>query len=93
MDRKRSMRPQRNMYTNQYKDTTNRFNGIWHLLLIWKGSVFKLIWHDLGRHSQNYRNPEKVFLSHTLIISKFQTIPEGLTNYSRFLIHEKNTKE
>ena len=35
------------IYTNVYKDTTNRLYGIWHLLLRWKCSVFKLIWHDL----------------------------------------------
>ena len=35
------------IYTNVYKDTTNRLYGIWNLLLRWKCSVFKLIWHDL----------------------------------------------
>ena len=37
----------RNIYQNIYKDTSKRVNGIWHLMLIWKGSVFRLIWHDL----------------------------------------------
>lgn len=37
-----------NIYQNLYKDTTKKFNGIWHMLLIWKGSVFKLIWHDFA---------------------------------------------
>ena len=35
------------IYTNVYKDTTNRLYGIWNLLLQWKCSVFRLIWHDL----------------------------------------------
>ena len=35
------------IYTNVYKDTTNRLYGIWNLLLKWKCSVFRLIWHDL----------------------------------------------
>ena len=25
----------------------SRIGGFWHLMLRWKGSVFKLIWHDL----------------------------------------------
>ena len=25
----------------------SRFYGIWHLLLRWKGSVYKLIWHEV----------------------------------------------
>ena len=24
-----------------------RFCGIWHILLRWKGSVYKLIWHEV----------------------------------------------
>ena len=35
------------IYTNVYKDTTNGLYGLWTLLLRWKCSVFKLIWHDL----------------------------------------------
>ena len=44
---RRPPRISRNMYTNVYKDTTNRFTAIWTVLLIWKGSVFKLLWHDV----------------------------------------------
>lgn len=36
-----------NIYANAYKDTSKRFRGFWHLIRIWKGSVIKLIWHDL----------------------------------------------
>ena len=36
-----------NQYMNLYQDTSKRFNGTWNLLLRWKGSVFKLMWHDL----------------------------------------------
>ena len=39
--------PAKNIYMNMYKDTTKRLHGIWHLLLLWKGSVFRLIWHDV----------------------------------------------
>lgn len=37
----------KNIYANRYIDTSKRFRGFWHLMLKWKGSVFKLIWHDL----------------------------------------------
>ena len=36
-----------NIYCNTYRETTRRFQGSWNLLLKWKGSVYKLIWHDL----------------------------------------------
>eukprot|EP00094_Tigriopus_californicus_P009661 TCALIF_09314-PA protein Name:"Similar to Best3 Bestrophin-3 (Mus musculus)" AED:0.15 eAED:0.16 QI:0/0.2/0/1/0.6/0.5/6/0/983 len=29
------------------EDTNRRFHGIFHLLLVWRGSIFKLIWHDV----------------------------------------------
>lgn len=35
-----------NIYMNLYQDTTRRFHGFSRILTIWKGSVFKLIWHD-----------------------------------------------
>ena len=35
-----------NIYENQYNATSVRFNGFFRLLTMWKGSVFKLIWHD-----------------------------------------------
>ena len=36
-----------NIYQNMYKDTSRRLSGIWHVIFIWKGSVFKLMWHDI----------------------------------------------
>eukprot|EP00095_Tigriopus_kingsejongensis_P001211 maker-scaffold1592_size34625-snap-gene-0.6 protein:Tk01211 transcript:maker-scaffold1592_size34625-snap-gene-0.6-mRNA-1 annotation:"PREDICTED: bestrophin-1-like" len=36
-----------NIYLNRYKATNQRLNGIFHLLLVWRGSIFKLIWHDV----------------------------------------------
>ena len=36
-----------NIYFNNYRETTRRWTGSWHLLLRWKGSVYRLIWHDL----------------------------------------------
>eukprot|EP00095_Tigriopus_kingsejongensis_P005076 maker-scaffold1482_size38982-snap-gene-0.9 protein:Tk05076 transcript:maker-scaffold1482_size38982-snap-gene-0.9-mRNA-1 annotation:"PREDICTED: bestrophin-1-like" len=36
-----------NIYANRYKDTNKRFRGFWHLMAMWKGSVLKLIWHDM----------------------------------------------
>ena len=38
---------ERNIYANRYDDTSKRFRGFWHLMLQWKGSVLKLIYHDL----------------------------------------------
>ena len=35
------------IYKNQYHDTAMRFSGFWKLFSVWKGSVIKLIWHDL----------------------------------------------
>jgi len=36
-----------NIYYNNYRDTTKRWSGFWNILIRWKGSVYKLIWHDL----------------------------------------------
>ena len=41
------MELEKTIYTNIYKDTTTRLHGIWHLLLRWKGSVYKLIWYEV----------------------------------------------
>ena len=38
---------QGNIYQNNYRDTTRRFQGAWHLLVRWKGSVYRLVWCDL----------------------------------------------
>ena len=37
----------KNIYRNRYSDTSRRFRGFWQLMSQWKGSVLKLIWHDL----------------------------------------------
>ena len=37
----------KNIYTNGYNDTSKRFQGFFDLMFQWKGSVFKLIWHNL----------------------------------------------
>jgi len=37
----------KNIYENVYAATSKRLSGAWSVLLLWKGSVFKLIWHDL----------------------------------------------
>ena len=37
----------KNIYANRYNDTSKRFRGFWHLMFQWKGSVLKLIFHDL----------------------------------------------
>lgn len=47
-DTKSEVERSKNIYRNLYKDTTQRFNGTWQLLWLWKGSCFKLIWHDFA---------------------------------------------
>ena len=37
----------KNIYANRYQDTSRRFRGFWSLMRLWKGSVLKLVWHDL----------------------------------------------
>ncbi len=37
----------RNIYANCYKDTSHRFTGFLRLMRLWRGSVIKLLWHDL----------------------------------------------
>ena len=36
-----------NIYHNSYKDTTRFWKGAGHLLIRWKGSVYRLVWYDL----------------------------------------------
>ena len=36
-----------NIYANTYRETTRLWEGSWNILVKWKGSVYKLIWHDL----------------------------------------------
>jgi hypothetical protein len=33
----------KNIYVNQYRDTSMRFQGFWNLMKLWKGSVMKLV--------------------------------------------------
>ena len=35
-----------NIYQNRYDHTSTRLQGFWHLVFVWQGSVFKLIWHN-----------------------------------------------
>ena len=41
--RKQSFGDARSIYTNIYKDTSRRMQGIWFILLRWRGSVFKMV--------------------------------------------------
>ena len=36
-----------NIYINNYRDTSKNFIGIYKIFLRWKGSVYRLVWHDL----------------------------------------------
>ena len=36
-----------NIYFNTYSPTQKAFEGTYRLLIRWKGSVYRLIWHDL----------------------------------------------
>ena len=36
-----------NIYYNSYTDTTRKWSGLWFLLFKWKGSVYRLVWHDM----------------------------------------------
>ena len=38
----------KNVYKNRYADTARKFNGFFKLMCVWKGSVIKLIYHDLA---------------------------------------------
>ena len=37
-----------NIYRNQYDGTTTNFSATRHLLLVWRGSCYKLIWHQIS---------------------------------------------
>ena len=39
---------EKNIYRNMYKETTRKFTATRQLLKRWKGSCFKLIWHDFA---------------------------------------------
>jgi hypothetical protein len=36
-----------NIHHNRYNDTRKPGQGFWRLMLVWQGSVFKLIWVHL----------------------------------------------
>ncbi len=37
----------KNIYMNRYLDTHRGFStGVWHILKMWRGSVFKIIWFE-----------------------------------------------
>lgn len=36
-----------NIFSNRYVDTRKPGQGFWRLMLVWHGSVFKLIWPHL----------------------------------------------
>ena len=38
----------KNIYRNQYAGTTNKFSAKHHLLLVWGGSCYKLIWYQIS---------------------------------------------
>ena len=38
----------KNVYQNIYKESTSRFSATKHLLFMWTGSCFKLIWHHIS---------------------------------------------
>lgn len=66
------------IYANRYHDTTKRFASFFKLMRIWKGSVIKLIWHDLlafvtiyATLSLLYRN---VFLYHEPLGQYFELV-------------------
>ena len=48
------LRKDKNIYANRYNDTSKRFRGFWHLMFQWKGSVLKLIYHDLIAYLMMY---------------------------------------
>ena len=68
----------RNIYTNRYHDTTKRFQGFVKLFMVWKGSVIKLIWHDLLVFIVGYFTVsllyQHVFLYHEAVAQYFEMI-------------------
>ena len=47
-DTKNEVDREHNIYQNMYMDTTKRFTTTFHLFFKWRGSVAKLIWHNVG---------------------------------------------
>ena len=78
-----------NIYENTYQDTTIRLQGFFNLMLKWKSSVLKLVWHDLIIFlilytiiSILYRN---VFFHHPQWREGFEIV---CVYASRYLIHD-----
>ena len=44
---KQNFGTQGNIYCNSYRDTTKSLAGLWKVFLRWKGSDYRLVWHDL----------------------------------------------
>ena len=92
-------KPQNNIYRNQYKDSMQKFSVVSRLFFIWKGSVCKLIWHDMllfivlyalisiiYRFVVPYSDPnvEKTLIcTHFLFPETFYSILSILVNYSK----------
>ena len=47
-DTKNEVDREHNIYQNMYMDTTKRFTTTFNLFFKWRGSVAKLIWHNIG---------------------------------------------
>ena len=47
-DTKNEVDREHNIYQNMYMDTTKRFTTTFNLFFKWRGSVAKLIWHNVG---------------------------------------------
>ena len=63
----------------------NRFRGFWHLMLVWKSSVGKLIWHDLLMFLLLYGGLSSVYRLVLLDTEMYRDIFEVICIYcSRF---------
>ena len=54
-DTKNELANAQNIYRNMYRDSAQRnFSTARHILMLWKGSCFKLIWHDFAAFTVIY---------------------------------------
>ena len=54
-DTKKKLEKDKNIYRNMYQDSAKRnFSTARHLLTLWKGSCFKLIWHHFAVYAFTY---------------------------------------
>lgn len=94
-------KPKNNIYRNQYKDSMQKFSVVSRLFFIWKGSVCKLIWHDMLLfivlyalisiiyRYVDYSDPNvelTLICTHFLFPETFYTILSILVNYSRWYV-------